>query len=86
MGKIEDLEWLIKNNPQLSKDSPVVVVGVIGNKVTKDGTGSQRFRSLTEAEGTFPELMKNGGGFLGPMANGKEIRFETPKAYDILSS
>lgn len=35
---------------------PVIIYGVEGGAVTHDGSGSQRFASLTEALAAFPDL------------------------------
>lgn len=69
---------------------PVIICGVENNEITKDGTGTQEFKSFNEAKEIFPTLIIDKGskdftiGFKSSLCS--PIRFETWKANELYSS
>lgn len=79
------------NKRYYQKEMRVQVVGVRENKITRDGSGTQIFETLTGAKEVFPgiDLEKNTKEFTWAVLgtyNGKVcVRFETWEAYNRLS-
>ena len=76
-------------------DDLILLVGVVNNEITKDGSGKQIFQNFDEAKKVFSELdaekwSENFTWSLGyqerrPAQKKKMVRFETRIAYEYLS-
>jgi hypothetical protein len=88
--EIDYVEGELANLQEWALSMPILVCGVSNGKLTENGGGTQRFKTIVEAKKIFDDLdiYKSGKRFtkgMGDRITG-EIRFETWKAYDFYSS
>lgn len=78
---------IVPKDARWKEGTPVVVVGVVGDRITGDGTGYQNFPNLEAAREVFAELdtHRNGPRFTQAMGNPQKdkMRFETWRAFDL---